>query len=242
MTRIAILETGVPPEALRDDYDDYPARFRALLGDGVPTTRFNVQEGRLPDDPSAFEGVVVTGSAAGVYEDHVWIPPLLDWLRAARGRTRMLGICFGHQAMAQAFGGRVEKSDRGWGVGLHRYDVLGHEPWMFPKADSVAIPVSHQDQVVAVSPDARIIAASAFTPHAGLAWGEDAVSFQCHPEFQPDYAAALVELRRGRIPDAVADQALETLRHPNDRALMTAWIRAFLLGTPPPTEAAGSGI
>lgn len=242
MTRIAILETGVPPEALRDDYDDYPARFRALLGDGVPTTRFNVQEGRLPDDPSAFEGVVVTGSAAGVYEDRVWIPPLLDWLRAARGRTRMLGICFGHQAMAQAFGGRVEKSDRGWGVGLHRYDVLGHEPWMFPKADSVAIPVSHQDQVVAVSPDARIIAASAFTPHAGLAWGEDAVSFQCHPEFQPDYAAALVELRRGRIPDAVADQALETLRHPNDRALMTAWIRAFLLGTPPPTEAAGSGI
>jgi GMP synthase-like glutamine amidotransferase len=242
MTRIAILETGVPPEALRDDYDDYPARFRALLGDGVPTTRFNVQEGRLPDDPSAFEGVVVTGSAAGVYEDRVWIPPLLDWLRAARGRTRMLGICFGHQAMAQAFGGRVEKSDKGWGVGLHRYDVLGHEPWMFPKADSVAIPVSHQDQVVAVSPDARIIAASAFTPHAGLAWGEDAVSFQCHPEFQPDYAAALVELRRGRIPDAVADQALETLRHPNDRALMTAWIRAFLLGTPPPTEAAGSGI
>ena len=137
MTRIAILETGVPPEALRDDYDDYPARFRALLGDGVPTTRFNVQEGRLPDDPSAFEGVVVTGSAAGVYEDHFWIPHLLDWLRTARGRTRMLGICFGHQAMAQAFGGHVEKSDKGWGVGLHRYDILGHEPWMFPKANSV---------------------------------------------------------------------------------------------------------
>ena len=242
MTRIAILETGVPPEALRDDYDDYPARFRALLGDGVPTTRFNVQEGRLPDDPSAFDGVVVTGSAAGVYEDHFWIPHLLDWLRTARGRTRMLGICFGHQAMAQAFGGHVEKSDKGWGVGLHRYDILGHEPWMFPKANSVAIPVSHQDQVVAVSPDARIIAASDFTPHAGLAWGEDAASFQCHPEFQPDYAAALVELRRDRIPGDVADQALETLRHPNDRALMTAWIRAFLLGTPPPTEAAGSGI
>ena len=242
MTRIAILETGVPPEALRDDYDDYPARFRALLGDGVPTTRFNVQEGRLPDDPSAFDGVVVTGSAAGVYEDHFWIPHLLDWLRAARGRTRILGICFGHQAMAQAFGGHVEKSDKGWGVGLHRYDVLSHEPWMFPKAETVAIPVSHQDQVVAVSPDARIIAASDFTPYAGLAWGEDAVSFQCHPEFQPDYAAALVELRRDRIPAAVARQALETLRHSNDRALMTAWIRAFLLGTPPPTEAAGSGI
>src|SRR5690606_11474046 len=120
--------------------------------------------------------------------------------------------------------------------------IVGHEPWMFPKADSVAIPVSHQDQVVAVSPDARTIAASDFTPHAGLAWGADAVSFQCHPEFQPAYAAALVELRRGRIPDALADEAIESLRRPNDRSLMTAWIRAFLLGTPPPTEAAGSGI
>ena len=242
MTRIAILETGVPPEALRDDYDDYPARFRALLGDGVPTTRFDVQAGRLPHDPAAFEGVVVTGSTAGVYEDHAWIPLLVEWLRAARGRTRILGICFGHQVMAHAWGGRVEKSDKGWGVGLHRYDVLTHEPWMFPKADSVAIPVSHQDQVVAAPDDARVIAASAFTPYAGLAWGRDAVSFQCHPEFQPAYAAALVELRRGRIPDPVADAAIESLKRPDDRALMTAWVRAFLLGTPPPTEAGGSGI
>lgn len=242
MSRIAILETGVPPEALRDDFDDYPARFRALLGDDVPTTRFNVQEGRLPDDPSAFEGVVVTGSAAGVYDDHAWIPLLIDWLRSARSRTRLLGICFGHQVMAEAFGGRVEKSDKGWGVGLHRYRILGDEPWMFPRADSVAIPVSHQDQVVASPSDARVIAASDFTPYAGLAWGEEAISFQCHPEFQPDYAAALVELRRGRIPDALADEAVASLQRPNDRALMTAWIRAYLLGTPPPTEAGGSGI
>lgn len=242
MSRIAILETGVPPEALRDDYDDYPARFRALLGEGVSTTRFNVQAGILPDDPAGFEGVVVTGSAAGVYEDHAWIPPLTGWLRAARGRTRILGICFGHQIMAHAWGGRVEKSDKGWGVGLHRYDVTAHEPWMFPRADSVAIPVSHQDQVVAVPDEARVIAACEFTPYAGLAWGRDAVSFQCHPEFQPAYAAALVELRRGRIPDAVADAAIESLKRPDDRALMTAWVRAFLLGTPPPTEAGGSGI
>lgn len=242
MSRIAILETGVPPEALRDQYDDYPARFRALLGDGVPTTRFNVLEGRLPDDPSAFEGVIVTGSAAGVYEDHFWIPLLMEWLKAARGRTRLLGICFGHQAMAQAFGGRVEKSDKGWGVGLHRYHVLTHEPWMFPRADSLAVPVSHQDQVVAAPAGARVVAASGFTPYGALAWGRDTVSFQCHPEFQPEYAAALVELRRGRIPDAAADEALASLKGPNDRALLTAWIRAFLLGTPPPTEGEGSGI
>ena len=64
MTRIAILETGHPPEALKDSFDDYPARFRALLGENVPTTRFDVQSGHLPSDPSAFQGVIVTGSAA----------------------------------------------------------------------------------------------------------------------------------------------------------------------------------
>ena len=144
--------------------------------------------------------------------------------------------------MAHAFGGEVEKSNRGWGVGLHRYDVTADEPWMHPRARTLAIPVSHQDQVVAVSPDARVIASSAFTPYAGLAWGEDAVSFQCHPEFQPEYAAARVEGRRDRIPQGVADEAIDSLTRPNDRAVLTAWIRAFLLLTPPPVETDGSGI
>jgi len=243
MTRIAILEAGHPPEDLKDDFDDYPARFRALLGEGVPTTRFDVQNGRLPEDPAAFQGAIVTGSAAGVYDDLPWIPQLIDWLRAARGRTRLVGICFGHQAMAHAFGGTVEKSDKGWGVGLHRYDIRSDEPWMHPRARTLSIPVSHQDQVVTAPPDARVIASSGFTPYAGLAWGEDAISFQCHPEFQPEYAAALVESRRGhRIADAVADEAVASLTRPNDRPVLTAWIRAFLLLTPPPVETDGSGI
>jgi GMP synthase-like glutamine amidotransferase len=242
MRPIAILETGKPPEALKDAFDDYPARFRALLGEGVATVRFDVQAGRLPDDPEEFQGAIVTGSAAGVYDDLPWIPPLMDWLRAARGRTRLVGICFGHQAMAHAFGGRVEKSHKGWGVGLHRYEVMSHEPWMFPKAASISIPVSHQDQVLVPPVDARVIAASEFTPHAGLAW-DDAMSFQCHPEFQPDYAAALIESRRGhRLDHALADEAIKSLKLANDRAVLTAWIRAFLMLTPPPVEAEGSGI
>ena len=235
MKPIAILETGKPPEALKDAFDDYPARFRSLLGESVKTVRFDVQAGRLPDDPGAFQGAIVTGSSAGVYDDLPWIAPLMDWLRAARGKTRLVG-------MAQAFGGHVAKSGKGWGIGLHRYAVTGQEPWMFPRAASIAIPVSHQDQVLVPPADARVIAASDFTPFAGLAW-DDAMSFQCHPEFQPEYAAALVESRRGtRIPEALADEALLSLKASNDRAVLTAWIRAFLMLTPPPVEGEGSGI
>lgn len=226
---IAILETGRPPEALVDAFGDYPSQFRALLGPEVETRSFDVQAGELPD-PDAFAGAIVTGSAAGVYEDHAWIAPLMDWLRDARGRTRLVGVCFGHQAMAQAFGGRVEKSDRGWGVGLHRYDVVSQEAWMTPPAPALAIPVSHQDQVVDPGPGARLIARSDFTPFAGLAWGEDAISVQCHPEFDPAYATALVEGRRGRIDPALVDAAVKSLSQPDDRPLLGVWIREFVRG------------
>lgn len=228
MTRIAILVTGAPPSALQPAFGDYAAMFGAILGEGFETTPFDVQAGHFPD-LETFDGAIVTGSAAGVYDELPWIAPLLDWLRTARGRTRLVGVCFGHQAMGQAFGGLVEKSDRGWGVGLHAYDVISEEPWMQPPAATIAIPVSHQDQVVRIDASARVIARCDFTPYAGLAWGEDAISFQCHPEFLHAYAQALVEGRRGsRIAEDVADKAIASLHQADDRALVSGWIRTFL--------------
>jgi GMP synthase-like glutamine amidotransferase len=229
MTRIAILETGRPPATLEAAHGRYPDMFRRLLGEAFAFEVFDVTAGALPD-PDGFDGAVITGSPAGVYEDHAWIPPLLDWIRDARGRLRLVGICFGHQAMAEALGGRVEKSDRGWGVGLHAYEVEVDAAWAQPPATRLAIPVSHQDQVVERPPEARVIARSAFTPHAALAYGADAVSFQCHPEFTPDFAAALVEGRRGRIAPELVDQALASLEGHDDRAVLGAWLRRFLAG------------
>ncbi|MES2833803.1 MAG: type 1 glutamine amidotransferase [Pseudomonadota bacterium] len=227
MKRIAIIETGKPPAALAPEYGDYPAMFQTLLGEGFETETFDAVNGPLPD-PAAFDGVMITGSPAGVYDDLPWIAPLLDWIRAAKGRTRLVGICFGHQAMAQALGGHVEKSERGWGVGLHTYEVAGGEPWMGAAGATVAIPVSHQDQVVAPPPEARVTIRSDFTPYAGLAYGDDAISFQCHPEFRPEYAGALLGGRRGRIADAVVDAGLASLEQPDDRSVMAEWARRFL--------------
>ena len=134
--------------------------------------------------------------------------------------------------MAQALGGRVEKSDRGWGVGLHRYDVRSTEPWMTPAAPTVAIPASHQDQVVEKPAGARVILASDFTPFAGLAWDDDAVSLQGHPEFSPAYAADLTGGRRERIGAAAADAALASLQQPDDRDLVGHWLRRFIDSRP----------
>lgn len=232
MTRIALLETGAPPPALAAVHGDYPAMFRELLGAGFAFETFDIQADQWPD-PAAFDAAILTGSAAGVYESDPWIADLLDWIRAAKGRTRLVGVCFGHQAMAQALGGRVEKSDRGWGVGLHRYDVVSPEPWMSPAAATVALPVSHQDQVVEKPDEARVLLRSDFTPFAGLAWGDDAISFQAHPEFTPAFATALTAGRHDRIDPALVERAVDSLRGADDRAMVGGWISDFLTATSP---------
>lgn len=227
MPTIAVLETGRPPATLQATHGDYPSMFAQLLGEGFDTRSFAIQAGDLPD-PVAFDGAIITGSSAGVYEDHAWIAPLLDWIRSARGRTRLVGVCFGHQAMAQALGGRVEKSDRGWGVGLHRYRVVEARPWMTPPLPEIALSASHQDQVVVKPSNARVTLASDFTPYAGLAWDDDAISLQPHPEFSRAFTGALVECRRGRIEEAVVDRAVESLEAEDDRRTVEQWIRRFL--------------
>ena len=223
--KLAILETGRPPGDLADRFGDYAAMMKRMLGDGFNIDTFDVAAGQLPDDLSAYDAYLITGSPAGVYDPLPWIAGLSDFIRAAHG-SKMVGICFGHQIMAEALGGRVEKSDKGWGTGLHDYAILRAEPWM-DGAETIAVPASHQDQVVAQPPDTRLIASSDFTPFAALAWTDrPAISFQFHPEFAPDYAKALIEYRRDRLPDP--DSAIASLDAPNDGARVAGWIRRFL--------------
>ena len=168
---------------------------------------------------------MITGSPAGVYDPLPWIGPLKDFIRAAEDR-KMVGVCFGHQVMAEALGGRVEKSDKGWGVGLHHYSVDRPQSWMKGVAD-IAVPVSHQDQVVVQPPNTDVVASSAFTPYAALAWRDrPAISFQFHPEFAIDYAKALIDVRRDRLPDP--DAAIASLDQSNDAARVGCWIVRFL--------------
>ena len=227
--KIGLLETGEPPGALKATFGGYGSMFEALLGDGHAYRAYDVQRGVLPAHPGENDAYVITGSSAGVYDPLPWIEPLKAFLRAARGETPLVGVCFGHQVMAEAFGGKVEKSAKGWGVGLQAYAVAERAPWM-DEAAQVAVPGSHQDQVVELPPTARVLAGSAFTPYGILAY-EDAraISMQFHPEFTPDYAKALIEARRGtRYTDPQADAAIASLDGPNDRARMADWIGRFL--------------
>ena len=225
--KVAILETGIPPGKLAEQFGDYPTMFSNMLGSEFEIERFDAAAHKLPERPGDHSAYLITGSPAGVYEPLPWIAPLCDFIRSASG-AKMVGICFGHQVMAEALGGHVELSDKGWGAGLHRYSIARREPWMDGEpATDIAVPASHQDQVVIQPPNTEVVAASGFTPYAGLAWADrPAISFQFHPEFSPDFAKALIEKRYDIVPDPAAKIA--SLDGANDSVRVAAWIRRFL--------------
>lgn len=229
--RLGILETGAPPDGVREKFGDYPSMFRRLFGeDAYDYATFDVAAGAMPEGTSACQAWLVTGSSAGVYDPLPWIDPLMDFLRAAKGEVPLLGVCFGHQVMAQAFGGKVIKSPKGWGVGLHRYRLAQARPWMDAADEPIAAPASHQDQVVELPPGATVLGGNGFCPLGVLDYGEArAVSIQLHPEFEPAYAKALIENRRGsRYTDVEADRAVMSYEQPDDRLRIGAWLQRFL--------------
>lgn len=232
--KVTIIEAGLVPERVGGAFGDYPEMTAALLRQADPVLDFetvSVVTGAVLPDPGHLEAILITGSPASVYDNAPWITPLLQFIRdAADAGVPQVGICFGHQAIAQALGGRVDKAPAGWGVGLHTYKVVKDMPWMAtaPRGE-VSIAVSHQDQVLAPPEGATIFASSEFTPYAGLSFaGTPAISVQCHPEFSTDYSAALYESRKGRpLTDAQVKDAVTSLAGQVDNEILAQWIVSF---------------
>lgn len=232
--RVTIIETGRAPGRLSEDYPRYPDMFAALLANADPAMRFDtvaLVDGAVLPDPAQCEAVVITGSPAGVYDQTPWMDPLRGFIREAFAtRTPMVGVCFGHQIIADAMGGDVRKSEKGWGLGRHVYDVLDAPGWMEGAGKTVSLSVSHQDQVITPPKGAVTLARSAHTEHAMLAYeAAPVMTMQGHPEFSDLFVAALYSARRGKsLSDTQVDGAIASLASPVDSALVGKWMARFL--------------
>jgi GMP synthase-like glutamine amidotransferase len=232
--KLTILETGRAPGALSEIYPRYPEMVAALLSradDGIDYETVSLWDGATPPPAAGLDAALITGSAFGVYDSPPWIDPLRAFIReAAMARTPMIGICFGHQIISDTLGGDVRKSEKGWGVGRHTYEIVGREPWMRDAGASLSLVASHQDQVIAPPPGVRTLARSAHTEHAMLSWADLPIfTMQGHPEFSDSFAASLYSARRGgALSDDMTDAAIESLASPEDNDLVAEWIAGFL--------------
>lgn len=229
--RIGLLLAGHVDEASRHVAGDYPELFGELLsGHDVDLVPFAVAEGQYPDHERECAGWICSPSRHSTYDDLAWISDLEEFLRLlVATETPFVGICFGHQLLAQALGGRVERAPAGWGVGVHEYEVVEPLSWFEPPGTSVALLASHQDQVTVLPPEARLWARSDFCPNAGFTLGEQAWTVQTHPEFISPLADHLLGRRVDLIGADRVSQARATLDRQLDRDRFARWMARFFM-------------
>ncbi|CAA6809343.1 MAG: Glutamine amidotransferase, partial [uncultured Thiotrichaceae bacterium] len=187
----------------------------------------------FPQSVQDCDGWMMTGSKHGVYENLPWMLTLQALVRDIHtAGLPMAGICFGHQLIAEALGGKVEKSSKGWGVGLHDYSLTPQAPdWMQTKSGGFTLNAMHQDQISRLPEGTRVVASSAFCEYAALLYGDSIITFQGHPEFSTDYETDLLELRQlTGIPEERATLALQRLNQEGaseDGAVVSKWVVDF---------------
>ena len=218
MMKIGILQTGHAPDMLLPDTGDYDAMMARMLdGQGFDFETYAVVDQEFPDGPHAADGWLITGSKHGAYEDHPWIPPLEELIRAIHAANLpLVGICFGHQIIAQALGGTVVKHPDGWRVGATQYDIEGRP---------LTLNAWHQDQVIEAPGGAEIIGTAEGCDIAAMRIGERIYTVQPHPEYGSAFIQGLLDHRApGVVPDALSNHARGLLSTPTDNAAMATRI------------------
>lgn len=215
---------------IQKGFPGYPELFKALL----PKFSFeiyNVCDGVFPTSASVCDGWLITGSKYSVYDEIDWILKLRGFVtEIATADKYCIGVCFGHQMLGEAMGGKVLKSEKGWCVGVHQFEVLRTEKWMAPFQPKLNLLMSCQDQIQVLPPNSLVLAKSPLCPVGIIKIGSKMLGIQGHPEFSADYVKSLMEDRTNRIGEETVKRGIESLRLSTDSLVLALWMEDFLNG------------
>jgi GMP synthase-like glutamine amidotransferase len=230
--KVGLLECDHVAERFRPIAGDYREMFTALFKRYAPQLcleYFDVCRGELPHALDACDAYLCTGSRYSVYDDLGWIHTLKGFVRQAYHAGKpFVGICFGHQLLAEALGGKTARAPQGWGVGVHRMEVVRTEAWMRPPHPSCKLQFMHQDQVQRLPENGVLLGQSEHCPVAMLRIGDAMLGIQGHPEFMPSYVEALLLDRIERVGADRVQTARASLSQATDEGVVTRWIAEFL--------------
>ncbi len=202
-----------------------------ILSTPLEIVNYAVIDDEFPDAVEDCDAYLVTGSQHSVNDDYPWLKELYSLVKDIYQKNKpLIGICFGHQLIAAALGGKVEASDKGWGVGASSCEVVTSHACMQQDeaATEVSLLYSHQDQITRLPPETQVIMANDFCQYAMIESGERFLGIQGHPEFSKAYSRALLELRRERLPETVHKRAIESLNNELDSQRVKQWILRYL--------------
>lgn len=228
IVKVGMLECDHVTETLSTAYGDYREMFERLLPD-IAFQYYDVYNGQFPESALECDAYLVTGSKHSVYEDIPWIHQLKAFVKDIQYHQRYyVGICFGHQMLAEALGGKVEKSPNGWCVGIHSFQMIAREKWMNPYQSETNLLMSCQDQVLRMPEGSTLLAHSKECPVGMFKVGARMVGIQGHPEFEKGYDRALIESRIDVIGSMKANESIQSLVLDHDGTVFVDWLMRFL--------------
>ena len=229
---ICLLKCGNVRRDLLHVSGDHEDMFISLFQKYAPSVKlfvFDVQKDNYPNNLNDYAGFLSTGSPDSVYDDFTWINTYKSFThKLFLNGHKHVGICFGHQMIAEALGGKVEKSERDWGIGIKRFQINSSTPWMNDeKLENYNLITSHQDQVVKLPENTKVISGNDHCPVGIFTIGDHVLGIQQHPEFTKEYHIASINSRRNIIKPELIKSALKSMDQKTDSNIVTKWIENF---------------
>ena len=230
--KIGILKCDSTSEHFRKEHGDYQDWYKSLFLSVEPFLKFETYDVILGEYPKRLhenDVYLISGSRYGANDGDKWIDVLEKFVLELKSQKHpLVGICFGHQMIAKALGGKTELSTKGWGVGVQKYQKIVTEPWLEPDIEQFSILSFHKDQVSKLPKDAVLIAENDFCPYSAYYIGEWLISFQGHPELTKDYIRALLFHRKNILGKEVLKIGLESLEQQIQPQIIAKWILNFV--------------